>query len=317
MKASHAFWWVLSLFASLVLLMVIGIWNFIPFWYVVFSGDEAHGVVYYVRDCGTNEDGDEVWQQTIVFRDAQGQLQETTSSQDCVNDFASGDTVPLWYFPALPGTAIVGTANAIVFFGFSVAYLGCIVVCLIFLFLRARALLRACAQAEAFGRVWLAGLACLLMLVPLVPLLHFFPPPSNQDGNGPAHNFRAGETVAVDGRWAVSVQQGRPSAQSSGTMCLELDVTLRNTTRQAMAVAVSQFALFDGQAHELATACSVDTPKLSDSQIAPDGVLTGALAFKVPASLRECYLAFRPGAPEENTGRYFWRLAVNTAGSGS
>jgi hypothetical protein len=310
MKASEAFWWVLSLFACLVLLTLAGIWDFAPFWSALLSGSEAQGVVYAVRDCGKNDDGDETYQETMVFRDAQGQLQETTSGADCASDFAPGDTVAIWYLPSLPGTSIPGEANVIVFLVFSAIYLVCVVFCLVVFLRRARALLRACALAEAFGRLWLTGLVCLLMVVPLPLLLHFFPPPSHQDGNGPSHNFLAGETVAVDGRWAVSVQPGRRAVQSAGTVCLELDVTLRNTTRQTMPVAASQFTLFDGQARALATACSVDTPKLSNSQVAPGAVITGALAFKVPTSLRACYLAFRPGTPEENTGRYFWRLQV-------
>lgn len=317
MKASQALAWVLGLFVCLVLIALPGIWDFLPFWSVLLAGSEAHGVVYAVRDCGRNDDGNETYQETMLFRDAEGQLQETTSGADCTSDFAPGDTVAIWYLPSLPGTAIPGEGNIIVFLVFSAAYLACVVFCLIVLLIKVRALLKACAQEEAFGRVWLAGLVCLLMLVPLPLLLHFFPPPSHQDGDGPSQNFRAGETVAVDGRWAVSVELGKSAAQSAGTVCLELDVTLRNTTKQAMAVAVSQFTLFDGQAKTLDTSCSVDTPKLSDSRVAPGAVIAGALAFKVPASLRECYLAFRPGTPEENTGRYFWHLQVSPAESGS
>jgi hypothetical protein len=146
-------------------------------------------------------------------------------------------------------------------------------------------------------------------------LASLLPPPGHQDGDGPTHNFRAGETVAVDGSRAVSVQQERSLAQFAGMVCLELDVTLRNTTHQAMPVAARRFAFFDGQARALDTSCSVYPPRLSASQVAPGDVQTVALAFKVPASLRECYLVSRPGTPEENTGRYFWCLQVPSAGS--
>jgi hypothetical protein len=70
--------------------------------------------------------------------DLQGQLQETTSGADCASDFAPGDTVTLWYLPALPGTAIPGKAKGMVFFVSSVVYLGSVVFCLVFLLRKAR-----------------------------------------------------------------------------------------------------------------------------------------------------------------------------------
>jgi hypothetical protein len=316
MNASHAPTPVLVLFAVLVLLVMAGIWGFGPLGYIRLVGNEAQGVIYHVNDCGTNDDGDEAYQETVVFRDAKGQLQESTSGSTCTNDFANGETHAIWYLPALPGSAFIGGPGGR-FYIVSAVWLVLVVTCLVSLFLMTRARVRACIQAENFARLWQGGLGCLVMVLPLLVLLHFFPPSPDQGQSGPAHNFRAGETVAVDGRWAISVQPVRPAAQSGGTVCLELDVTLRNTTQQAQSVAVSQFTLFDGEAQEINPSCSVDAPKLSDSQVAPGAVIMGALAFKAPASLRECYLAFRPGTPEENVGRYFWRLQVTSAGSGS
>ena len=71
---------------------------------------------------------------------------------------------------------------------------------------------------------------------------------------------------------------------------------------------MNQFALFDAQVKMIDTSCSVDTPKLGSGQVAPGKVMQGALAYRVSATLRDFYLAFRPGAPEENVGRFFWHL---------
>jgi Domain of unknown function (DUF4352) len=110
----------------------------------------------------------------------------------------------------------------------------------------------------------------------------------------------------------MSDRQARAAGSGAATVgaaCLELDVTLSDPTKQALAFAVSQFALYDSEEQALNTSCSIDAPRLAKAKLAPGAVVQGALAFQVPASLRQCYLAFQPDpANALNLGRFFWHL---------
>ena len=240
-KGRDALWWVLTSFLTLVLLAGLAIWQYIPGFFTRFAGNEAHGVAYNVSDCGTTDDnGDETYKATVLFRDAAGQLQESTSGDDCTSAIQNGDAITLWYFPGDPGTAFLDGDPAISFYILGSLLLAGLLACLGFFGYWAWVLIKASIQQESFTRLGVAALVCLVILASILPVLHFFPPPADQLHNGPTHNYQVNEPVAVAGLWSITVQGrnlarvgGLHAANMADTVCLELDITLRNTTRQS------------------------------------------------------------------------------------
>ncbi|HLW01884.1 MAG TPA: DUF4352 domain-containing protein [Ktedonobacterales bacterium] len=309
------------------------IWLIVPGMYISLTGQVAHGVYYQIKDCHFTDDNasdtnGEVFESTVLYRDTQGQLQETTTGNDCTSFFdigpdpivngarasTNGKPVTIRYLPGLPGTTVADGS----FWGF-VLWGGIILQVPLyslggFLYL-AHKLIRRCQRTEQYTRLRQAVLGCLVVLVPLALLLWQFPPPINQAHNGPTQNFRPGQTVDAEQRWAVTIQGALPGqalltrSPDAGNLCLELKITLSNLTRQPLAFAPEQFTLYDVQITPRSVPCALDVSPLASATVAPGATLEGVSAFEVPASARQFYLAFRPNPQgEENVGRYFWTI---------
>ena len=312
------FWEVLGAFAVVVVIACPAIWAVVPAWYTRLAGAEAQGTVYRVRDCGLDDDGDETYAQTVLFQDAQGQLQESTTGDECSTDVPDGDTISLWYLPDLPGNAFIGGSTVIGYTILAVLYVGAVLWALSWFLTVLVRFIKACMRSAAFARhVSLMTVACLVPVLPVLVLASFFPPPKGQLNNGPAQNYHLGETVLVGGQWSVTIQSrqfglvgGQQALAATNNACLELDITLRNITHQSQSLMPAQFTLYSSQRKVIKTSCSVDTPRLANISVAAGQGIQKALAYLVPANAGQVYLAFRPGTLEANVGRYFWRLSV-------
>jgi len=294
------------------------LWVAGPAWYIRLTGTEVPGRVFTdgCYDCDVN-----AW---VIYQDAQGQFHEIPPEGAITSGvYQNGEQLSVWYLPSDPTSTFIGGGNTIVLYAttgtkllFGVLFFG--IPSLIIFVRTVRQLIRACVQAEHFAHLWWLLLGCLLILSPALVALHFWPPSGADPGIGPARNFQVGQTVAVDGRWEVTVHAGGTgAAEAAGTFCLEVDITLRNTTNQPLAFSVGQFTLYNTQEQALAS-CSIDAPRLANATLAPGEVMQGALAYQLPASLRRCYLGFRPDlANGLSLGQSFWRLSVSAAGSGA
>jgi hypothetical protein len=305
--------WALLNAAFLVIFAIPLIWELAPATYTWLAGQKAQGIVYLVQDChDTDDNGKELYEQTFLYKDAQGQLQESTSGSDCRNEFTDGQAVSVWYLPSEPGSVLFDDGSQIAIFVFTIGDLAIMLVMLGYLLRYGWALVKACGQVESFKRLLWATLGCLVIFAPLLGLLHFWPPPSNQDGNGPTHNFHLGQTVIAENRWAVTIQSGQVGVihtTDAGKVCLELNITLRNVTHQTLPFQANQFTLLDAQIKPRSALCQADTPALGNATLTPGAALTATNFYEVPASPRQFYLAFRPDPQDEdNTGRYFWTI---------
>ena len=186
------------------------------------------------------------------------------------------------------------------------------VISLIFFVRVLAVLLRFLPRLDGLGRLGLPALICLVPLALLLVAANIFP--AGQP-NGSGRNYHLGETVSVDGRWAVMVQLGHPETQlaapEDGTFCVELDVTLRNLTNQSLSLGDDQFTLYDGQANSIDTQCSVGANGLSVSGLAPGRTLSGMIAFAVPLGMSQFYLAFQPDPQNDGSVvQSIWQILV-------
>jgi len=308
----------LTIFFFLALLLVPAIWGLVPNWYLRLAGTEARGRAVHVAAC---EDGNGIgdgpsFQTSVIFQDAQGQLHEIPGDT-CTNLYQDGEPLSVWYLPSDPTSTLIGGDNTefLKFFtGFWLAF----ALLLGFVFWGfVWDLKQACVRREDFSRLRWMIFGCMLILAPVLMAVSLHPPSTSNPKIGPARDFHPGETVAVDGRWAVIVQGTQVAPVAAGSLCLEIDVTLRNTTSQALAFEVSQFSLYDAQEQALTTSCPLeDATRLASVSLAPGQVTRGVLAYQVAASLHQGYLAFQPDqAHATDVGRSFWSLEVTPAGS--
>lgn len=317
-QASHPLVWVLMNFAILVLVAIPGIWDFVPGLYLRLVGHEAQATIYRIADCGTQDDnGDEEYTATLLYKDAQGQLQESTTGDSCSSGIVDGSTVSIWYLPNVPGNTVDDVLVGYLIL--TTLWLAGMLVALGFLLYWVWRLVRACVQAETFTRLLLAVLGCLVILAPLLLLLQYTPPPDYAGGDGPTHNFHLGQTVTAENRWAVTIQGGQVGlihAPKAGNVCLELDITLRNLTHQTLPFHQDQFTLFDTQIKPRGVLCQADTPPLGNATLAPGAAIQATNFYEVPASMRQFYLAFRPNPQgENNVGRYIWNIQATEQGA--
>ncbi|HLW03712.1 MAG TPA: DUF4352 domain-containing protein [Ktedonobacterales bacterium] len=305
-----------TLFIVLVILAVPGTWLIIPSLYIQVTGHATQGKASIVADCG-DDDGSEDYQATILFKDSQGQLFEIPPNNTCTNFINDGDSLALWYLPDNPSSTFVLSGIAFFFYIMCGFWLLVTLPCLFF-FLRATlALLRTSVQAGVFFRLWRPALICLIVLTPLLVFIHFFPP---GQASGPSRNYHLGETVAVDGRWAVTVQGGQPVQEGvnpqDGYVCVELDITLRNLTNQALSLDEGQFALYDTHEQTLDNTCSLRATTLNTSSLAPGDTFAGAIAYQVPIGASQFYLAFQPDPDNAlSVARSFWQVQVTQGAS--
>src|SRR5215472_11837984 len=78
-----AFVWAWMLFLLLIGLAVLAIWLAAPAWNVRVFGKETPGRAIQVQDCGQDEDGNETYTTSTLFKDAQGQLFAIPNGGDC------------------------------------------------------------------------------------------------------------------------------------------------------------------------------------------------------------------------------------------
>ena len=309
--------WALINVLILVGLAIPAIWELVPASYTFLTGRHVQGVVYLVKDCGTDDDGNETYEQTFLYQDAQGQLQESASGSDCVNDFSNGQAAGAWYIAARPGSVVIDDGSQIIYLVFAVLDLAGMLAALAFLLYCLWVLIRACRQAENFTRLLLVALGCVVSITPLLVMLQVWPPPAQQSGNGPTQNFQVGQTVTAEQRWAVTIQGGQEGALNAphaGNACLEVTITLRNITRQQLPLQKDQFTLFDAQIKPVSATCQTDTPGLGNATLAPGATMQVTNVYEVPASARQFYLAFQPNPQgEDNVGRYFWDIQATPA----
>src|SRR5579862_2926060 len=133
-QVKHPLVGVLVSFSILVALAIPAIWELVPASYTWLTGKQVQGIAYLVRDCHqTDDNGDELYEVTFLYKDAQGQLQESTSGTDCRSDFANGQSVSAWYLPNEPGGVLFNDGLQIVYFAFLLLALAGMLVCLGFL----------------------------------------------------------------------------------------------------------------------------------------------------------------------------------------
>jgi hypothetical protein len=308
------FVWAWTLFLLLVGLAVLAIWLAAPAWEVRVLGTEAQGRAIAVQACGQDEDGNTTYKTSTLFEDAQGQLLAIPNGDDCNNSPAPGETASFWYLPTDP-TSALSDGGAIGLYILTGLWLAAVLVCVWFCWRATRAFIRACREREARARVWPPALTALVILALLLTAVRIAPPGRGE--GGPARDYHLGETVTAQGRWAVTVQgaQTPPSgAQAQGNLCLQLDITARNIADRALTLSTDQFTLYDPQEHAIPTTCSVDAPRLKGAAPEPGAMIEGALAYSVPASAQQLYLAFQPDPQNAaNVAPFFWRFQATQA----
>jgi hypothetical protein len=308
------FVWAWVLFLLLVGLAVLAIWLAAPAWEVRVFGTEAQGRAIAVQGCGQDEDGNEVYKTSTLFTDAQGQLFAIPNGDDCNNSPAPGETVSFWYLPTDP-TSTLSDGGAIGLYLLTGLWLAAVLVCAWFFWRATRAFIRACITREALARLWPPALTALVILALLLAAVRIAPP--SRGYGGPARDYHLGQTVTAQGRWAVTVQGAqtpRSGAQAYGTICLQLDITVRNIANRALTLNTNQFTLYDPQDHAISTTCSVDAPRLKNASLAAGRVIEGVMAYSVPASVQQLYLAFQPDPQNAaNVAPFFWRFQATQA----
>jgi hypothetical protein len=313
----HPLVWVLFNVLMLGLLAILAIWVFVPASFTMLTGQHVQGMVFLIKDCGTDDNGNTTYEQTFLYKDALGQLQESTTGADCFNEDSNSAVASAWYLQRIPGSVIMDDGSPIFYLIFGALDLVGMLVSLVSLACCLWTLIISSQQQKSFTRLLLAGLGCLVTATWLLVMLHYWPPPAEQDGNGPTHNFPIGQVVIAEQRWAVTIQGGQEGllhAPDAGQQCLNLTMTLRNVTSQTLAFQASQFTLYDAQIKPVSATCPSDTPMLGNATLRPGATLTATNVYEVPASMRQFYLAFRPNPQgEENVGRYFWNVQTSRA----
>lgn len=300
----------LTVFAALVILAIPAIWLFIPNLYVQVTGHQTQGIETIVADCG-NDYGSDDTQAAVLFIDDQGQFHEIPSNGTCTNFYHEGASVPVWYLPNSPSSTYMLNGGSLFFYIFLGIWLIAAVSALIFPARTTLALIKASAQAETFAPLLRLALLCLVLLAPLLVVAKFVPP---GQPNASVDNYHLGETVSVDGRWAVTVQGERVPAE--GTSCMPLKITLRNISSQVLAFDTSQITLYDAQEQHITSTCSGDTTALSSiDNLVPGEATSGTLAYLVATSPSLVYLAFQPD-PDNATSvaQSFWKIQVTQSG---
>ncbi len=307
--SGESFWPTMSIFFVLVLLLIPALWGVFPNWYIRLAGTEAPGRAAYVDDC---QDDGPTYKTSVIFQDAQGQLHEIPGDT-CTNFYQDGEQLSVWYLPNDPTSTLIGGGNAEFLTFLTGFWLVFTLLLLLFFGIMVWELRKASVREEDFSTFWRLILCCLLILAPVLVAVLLYPPSTPNPKIGPARDFHPGETVSVAGRWAVTVQGVQVASASAGSLCLEIDITLSNTTPQPLSFDVRQFTLYDAQEQALTTSCSIDATKLANVSLAPGQVIQGALAYRVAASLRQSYLAFQPDPDNAtNVGRSFWRLKLSS-----
>src|ERR1051326_2295168 len=126
--------WAWMLFMLLIGLAVLATWLAAPAWNVRVFGKETLGRAIQVQDCGQDEDGNEMYKTSTLFKDAQGQFFEIPNGDDCNNSPSPGETVSLWYLPTDP-TSTLSEGGAIGLYILTGLWLAVTLACLLF-FLR-------------------------------------------------------------------------------------------------------------------------------------------------------------------------------------
>jgi Domain of unknown function (DUF4352)/Protein of unknown function (DUF3592) len=296
----------------LTILAIPTIWWSGANWYIQIAGHQAQGVESIVADCG-DDDGTETYTALVLFQDDQGRLHEIPPNGTCTNFYSDGATVAVWYLPNDPTSAFVGNGVAIFFYVIALLLLGATIGILIWFVRSLWAFVKISAQAGALGRLWRLALVAALLATPLLVAVHFFPPDQTW---GPERNYHIGETAAIGGNWLVTVQGGHPvqaglvDSPKDGTACVELDMTVRNPTSQALAFDPNQFTLYDANKQAVDTTCSVETNALQGATLGPGETVTGALVYDVPLTMHQIYLAFQPNPQDDSSAPYFWKIHV-------
>jgi hypothetical protein len=308
------FVWAWVLFVLLIGLAVLAIWLLAPAWNVRVFGNQTQGRAIEVQDCGQDDDGNELYTTTTLFRDTQGQLFAIPTGDDCTDSLSPDETLSLWYLPTDP-TSTLSDGGAIGLYIGTGLWLVVTLVCLWFFWRATRAFIRACLQIEAFARVGPPVLTALIILALLLTAVKIAPP--GRGNGGPARDYHLGETVTARGHWSVTVQSGqapRRGAPQNGDSCLQLNISVRNTTNQTLAFNTNQFTLYDPQEHAITTTCSVDVPRIRNAALTAGMMIEGVIAYNVPGSRQQFYLAFQPDPQDAaNVASIFWSFQIPQA----
>lgn len=297
---------VIALFVF-ALTTLLGWLFFLPGWQARLFGVQTQGIVQNISDCSSSDSGgggvvlrsiplvaiqDNV-QPTIQFTDRQGHTY-VVDDHIC-GSYGIGEQVTLWYLPSNPSSISLpdDLGTLVVFSVIDALVAGIALLFVLWFVVRSLFLVAVGMRVARQGSVYAGG----------------FPQMGGQIGSAPqmwggqvsgSGNHQKGETVAVDGRWAITLtgsypsQGDGPASAAPGRYFLMLWLTLSNTSAEPLNFGQAAFRLYDvaGVEYQRVPAVEGSLPGL----IQPGGSASAGLAFDVPGTLRQFRLSFYPPA---------------------